>query len=459
MGIPRPVRNPNAMHAQHRRAFLDRMEPGDVALFPGAGHVTRNHDVEYPFRQQSDYLYLTGHREAEGLLLLAKEIEGLPPATLFCLPRDPERETWTGVRLGPEGVVAELGLDAAHPVEELAERVTGAIHAAARLWYRVGEHTATDGLVARVLRAARNKSRLGIHPPAALMDPTPVIHDLRLHKSEVELEWMRRSAAVTAEAHLLAMAQAAPGMGEWELEALVDYTFRRHGGDGWAYPSIVAGGAHACILHYTTNDDRLRDGDLVLIDAGAEFSGYAADITRTFPVNGRFSPAQRRVYEVVLAAEKAAIGKCAPDQPWEGVHLEAVRVLSEGLRELGVLDQPVEQIIAEELYKPWYMHNTSHWLGLDVHDAGAYTLGKGPRPLAAGMCLTVEPGLYFPAGDERVPEELRGIGIRIEDDVLITPGGHEVLTSATPKEVEDVEAACAAERVMPPTLDTEMVGS
>ncbi len=447
------------MYLQHRQAFLDRMEDGDLALFPGASHVIRNHDVEYPFRQQSDYLYLTGHQEADGMLMLAKGIEGLPEAALFVLPRDPERETWTGVRLGPEGAMSQLGFEQAWPVEELPKRVVDAIHAAGRLWYRVGEHAQTDQLVGDALKVARNKSRLGIHPPAALMDPTLVLHELRLHKGEDELQLMRKAAAVTAEAHLLAMAQAGPGVGEWELEALLDYSFRRHGGNGWAYGTIVAGGPSACILHYTSNDAVLRDGDLVLIDAGAEFDGYAADITRSFPVNGRFSDAQRRVYEIVLAAEKASIEKCVPGLPWAGVHDESVRVLSEGLRELGVLEQPLDEIIEQELYKPWYMHNTSHWLGLDVHDAGSYTLGKEPRPLAQGMCLTVEPGLYFPAGDERVPEELRGIGVRIEDDVLITAGGHEVLTAATPKEVADVEAACAAERVMPPRLDTELVQS
>lgn len=270
---------------------------------------------------------------------------------------------------------------------------------------------------------------------------------------------MRRSAAVTAEAHQLAMAQAAPGVGEWEIEALLGYTFRRHGADGWAYPSIVAGGANACILHYTSNDRRLAAGELVLVDAGAEFRGYAADVTRTLPVSGVFSPLQRRVYEIVLAAEHAGIEKCIPGAPCAGVHEAAVRVLAAGMIELGVLAQPLAQILDQQLYKPWYMHNTSHWLGLDVHDAGDYTAGAEPRPLEEGMCLTVEPGLYFPPDDERVPAELRGLAVRIEDDVLITAGGHEVLTLATPKEVADVEAACAAARAMPPCLDTELIGS
>ncbi|RMH01873.1 MAG: Xaa-Pro dipeptidase, partial [Planctomycetota bacterium] len=348
----------------------------------------------------------------------------------------------------------------AWPAAELAQRLEEFLPRARRLWYRLGDHPRTDRLVGRILSRARNKSRQGIHPPAALLDPVPVLHELRLHKDEDELALMRRSAAVTAEAHLLAMAQAGPGLGEWELEALIDYTFRRHGADGWAYATIVAGGANACVLHYTENADRLADGALVLIDAGAEFFGYACDVTRTFPVSGRFTPAQRDAYQIVLAAERAAVQKCLPGEPWAGVHEEAVRVLADGLRSLGVLAEPVEEIVEKELYKPWYMHNTSHWLGLDVHDAGTYTLPGGDRRLlAAGMCLTVEPGLYFPAGDERVPAELRGTGIRIEDDVLITPGGHEILTLAVPREAADVEAACAAERPMPPRLETEPLRS
>ncbi|RMH05476.1 MAG: M24 family metallopeptidase, partial [Planctomycetota bacterium] len=374
------------MYARHRRAFLDRMADGDLALFPGASLAVRNHDVEYRFRQNSDYLYLSGHREPDGLLLLARGIEGVPESSLFVLPRDPERETWTGRRLGPEGAVERLGVEQAWPAAELAQRLEEFLPRARRLWYRLGDHPRTDRLVGRILSSARNKSRQGVHPPAALLDPVPVLHELRLHKDEDELALMRRAAAVTAEAHLLAMAQAGPGLGEWELEALIDYTFRRHGADGWAYATIVAGGANACVLHYTENGDQLADGALVLIDAGAEFSGYACDVTRSFPVSGRFTPAQRDVYEIVLAAERAAVEKCLPGEPWAGVHEEAVRVLADGLRSLGVLAEPVDEIVEKELYKPWYMHNTSHWLGLDVHDAGTYTLPGGDRRLlAAGM--------------------------------------------------------------------------
>ncbi len=433
------------------------MEEGDLALFPGASFATRNHDVEYPFRQQADYWYLTGHGEADGILLLSKGIDGLPNDGLFVLPKDAEKETWTGVRLGPEGAKSTLGFQEAWCLEEASKLIPEAIQKAKRLWYRIGENAALDKQVLGAVTASRMKARLGIHPPEAIVEPTHVLHEMRLFKTEEELSFMRQASAVSAEGHILAMAQAASGVGEWELQALLDYTFRRNGGDGWSYPAIVAGGSNACILHYNTNHQTLRDGDLCLIDAGAEFSCYAADITRTFPVNGKFMPDQKAAYESVLVAELAAIDACKPGASFNEVHMAAVRSLSASLVELGVLKESVEEIVEKELYKPWYLHNTSHWIGLDVHDAGRYKNGEEFRSLEAGMCLTVEPGLYFAENDERVPKALRGMGIRIEDDILITPGGNENLTLAAPKTVEDVEAACSAARVMPPVLDTELV--
>jgi len=445
------------MFQQHRKAFLEGMEAGDLALFPGAGLVTRNHDIEFPFRQESGFYYLTGFQEPDAILMLAREVPGLPAATLFVLPRDRERETWTGRRMGPEGVREKLGFEAAAPVDEAEAALLAALPKARRLWYRLGDHVALDKLVLSGLSDLRKKVRLGLAPPSTLLDPGVLLHELRLFKSREEVDWMRRAAAVSAEAHLLAMALAAPGVWEYEMEALLHYVFRRHGGEGWSYPSIVAGGPNACILHYSTNHCRLRDGDLVLVDAGAEFRTYAADITRTYPVQGRFSPVQRDVYQIVLEAQKTAIEKVAPGTAFHDVHAVALRRLCEGLRELGVLKASLGEILEKKLYKDWYMHNTSHWIGLDVHDAGPYYKEGKSRPLEEGMCLTVEPGLYFPPDDERLPEALRGIGIRIEDDILVTGGGRENLTVATPKEVADVEAACAAERVMPPTLDTELV--
>ncbi|PCH76040.1 MAG: Xaa-Pro aminopeptidase [Planctomycetota bacterium] len=445
------------MFTTHRRKFLDSMDDGDIAIFPGASPAIRNHDVEYPFRQQADYWYLSGHDEPDGVLLLAKGIEGFSEDGIFVLPKDPAQETWTGIRLGPEGAKQELGFSSAWNLDELETVLTEALQQARRVWYRLGENQTIDSFLVKQLSSMRMKTRLGIHPPEALLEPTHVLHEMRLHKSEAEVEVMRKAAALSVEGHIMAMAQTSPGMGEWELQALCDYTFRRGGGSGWAYPAIVAGGANACILHYNTNQELLKDGDLLLLDAGAEYGCYAGDITRTFPVNGKYTPAQRDVYEVVFAAQAAAIEKCRPGTIFGDIHATAVAVLSEGLRTLGVLKQSVDEIVAEELYRPWYMHQTSHWIGLDVHDAGRYRNGDNWRPLAAGMALTVEPGLYFASDDERVPAPLRGMGIRIEDDILITPGGHENLTLAAPKTIEDVEAACSAERAMPATIDAELM--
>ena len=447
------------MYGNHRKAFLEAMEDGDLALFPGASHVTRNHDVEYPFRQQSDFLYLTGCREADAVLMLAKGIEGLEEETLFVLPRDPAKETWTGIRLGTEGAMERLGFGHAASVEDIDEELPAAMRQAKRVWYRLGDHADLDGMVLETLSETRMQARLGVLPPAAIVDPTPALAEMRLFKSEDELALMRRVAGISSQAHALAMAQAQPGMHEYQLEALIDYTFRSNGCEGWSYPAIVATGNNACILHYTSNDAPLKDGEMILIDAGGELQGYAADITRTFPVNGTFTPAQRDAYNAVLAAQQAAIDTAKAGTPFHDVHNAAVKSLCEGLVSLGVLSGTVDEIIEEKQYREWYMHNTSHWIGLDVHDAGQYYATGESRPLVENMCLTVEPGLYFRADDERLPAELRGIGIRIEDDVRITGGDCEILTAATPKSVEDVEAACAAERAMPPTLDSELVAS
>jgi Xaa-Pro aminopeptidase len=447
------------MHASHRAALLDRMQDGDVAVLSGARLVGRNHDVDHPFRQESGFWYLSGCPEPEALLLLAKGVEGVPAETLFVLPRDPERETWDGIRLGPEGARSELGFGAAEIVDAFPAKLEAALAGARRAWCRLGADPALDRQVVTVLTTLRRKARLGLHPPEALMDLGLLLDEMRVLKSAEELDLLRRAAAITVEGHLLAMAQAAPGGTEHGLEALLHYTFRRHGGHagGWAYPSIVASGSNACILHYTQNDQPLRGGDLVLIDAGAEYRGYAGDVTRTFPVDGSYTAPQRDVYEVVLQAQLASIDEVRAGRPYGAFHDTAVRALCEGLRELGVLTESVDTIVEEQLYRPWYMHNTGHYLGLDVHDAGRYVVGGSSRPLEPGMVLTVEPGLYFRADDERVPEPLRGIGVRIEDDVHVTGGDPEVLTAAAPKTVADVEAACAARRAEPPQLDSEVL--
>ncbi len=450
--LPRP----EILAARHRANFLDCMQDGDVALFGGAGMAVRNHDVEFPFRQESEFWYLTACPEPDAWLLLAKGVDGLPEAELFVLERDRDREIWNGRRLGPEGAREKLGFPAARVNGEFAAAAAQALSKAKRAWMRLGAHPQLDRIVLPALQDLRRRARLGLAPPEAVLDPGPALDELRLIKSPDELTLMRRAAAIAAEGHLLAMAQAAPGVGEWEIEALLSYTFRRHGGDGggWSYPAIVAGGQNACILHYNTNQMRLQAGDLLLIDAGAEFGSYAADVTRTFPVDGTYRPAQKAVYELVLAAQLASIEKCRAGARFEEVHDATLDVLCQGLVDLGLYRGSAAECREKKDFRPWYMHNTSHWLGLDVHDAGRYRADGASRPLQPGMVLTVEPGLYFQPDDATVPAEFRGLGVRIEDDVLITGGAPEILTLAAPKTVQDVENACAQERLAPPTLES-----
>lgn len=449
------------MFRRHRSAFLEHMADGDLALFLGASLAVRNHDVDYPFRQDSTFWYLTGCPEPDAMLMLAKGVEGVPEETLFVLPRDPAKETWTGRRMGPEGAMESLGFAAAQSRESFRETAAKAMAQADRLWYRLGADARLDDFVRDTQNDLRKQARLGLAPLEEMLDPGPVVDELRLFKSEDELALMRRAAAISAEAHLLGMAQVKPGMYEYELEALYHYTFRRHGcaDSGWAYPSIVAGGDNANILHYTNNDQVFHDGDLVLVDAGGEYQGYAADITRTFPVNGQFTDPQKAVYEVVLAAQLAGIDAVRAGNEYHESHLRAVQELAKGLVDLGIVQTSVEECVESESYKRWYMHNTGHWIGLDVHDCGAYRHDGLSRPLEPGMVLTIEPGLYIPAADDTVPQEFRGIGVRIEDDVHVTGGDPEVLTAAVVKTVADVEAACAATRPMPPTLEDAPLAS
>lgn len=446
---------PEALAAAHRAAFLDQMEDGDVALFAGAAMATRNHDVEHPFRQESEFWFLTACPEPDARLILAKGVAGIPEAELFVLPRDREREIWNGRRLGPEGAKERLGFPAARVHTDFAAAASEALGKAKRAWARLGANSALDRVLLPALQDLRRRVRSGAAPPAVLLDPGPALDELRLVKSPDELLLMRRAAAIAAEGHLLAMAAAAPDVGEWEIEALLSYVFRRHGGDGsgWSYPAIVAGGDNACILHYNTNHMRLRAGDLLLVDAGAEFGSYAADITRTFPVDGAYRPAQKAVYQLVLAANLASIEKCRAGTRFEEAHDATVDVLCAGLVDLGLFRGSAAECKEKKAYRPWFMHNTSHWLGLDVHDAGAYRMDGASRPLQPGMVLTIEPGLYFQPDDATVPEEFRGLGVRIEDDVLITGGAPEILTAAVPKAVRDVEAACAIALPPLPALD------
>ncbi|MCG5535770.1 Xaa-Pro aminopeptidase [Ectothiorhodospira mobilis] len=425
-------------HAHRRRRLMEAMGEGAIAIVPGAPERTRNRDVTHPFRQDSDFWYLTGFVEPEAVAVLVPgRSEG--DYVLFCRERDPEKETWNGRRAGTEGAVRDFGADEAHPLAELEQVLPGLLEGRERVYLSLGHESGMDRRVSAWIEAMGRRGRAGVRPPRALMSLEPLLHELRLFKSEQELEAMRRAAAVTVEAHRRAMAACRPGMGEYQLEAELLYTFR-HAGMEPAYASIVGGGANGCILHYTENEDRLRDGDLVLIDAGCEYRGYAGDVTRTFPVNGRFSPVQRAVYDIVLEAQAAAIAQVAPGRHWEEPHQAAVAVLTRGLVDLGVLQGPVQRLVEEGAYRPYYMHRTGHWLGLDVHDVGDYRVDGAPRPLQPGMVMTVEPGLYFPPGGEGVPEALAGIGVRIEDDVAVTRAGHEVLTADCPKAPEAIEA-------------------
>jgi Xaa-Pro aminopeptidase len=366
------------------------------------------------------------------------------PFVMFVRPRDPEREIWDGRRAGVEGAVSEYGADAAYPNSELSEKLPELIANVEELHYSFGDTPKFDTALIGVLAGLRRAERRGLRPPKKIADPRFVLHEMRLTKSADELAILREAAAVTCEAHRAAMKAASGGIGEYEIEALINYTFRRRGGVGPGYNSIVGGGANATVLHYIENTAALAGGDLVLIDAGCEVDSYTADVTRTFPVSGVFTDPQRRCYEVVLEAQKQAIAMTAPGVTLDEIHDKTVELLTAGMIALGLLEGEVADRIEDESYKKYYMHRTSHWLGLDVHDAGAYTIDGAPRPLAPGMVITIEPGLYIAADDEDAPEPLRGIGIRIEDDVLVTEGGHDVLTTAAPKEIDEVESACLA---------------
>ncbi|MED5369551.1 MAG: aminopeptidase P N-terminal domain-containing protein [Myxococcota bacterium] len=427
--------------AARRQAVLDRMQVGQAMLLMGAHHPLRNGDAEYRFRQHSDLIYLSGWSDPEAALLLVKGAE--ERFVLFIQPKDPEREVWTGRRAGTEGALADFGADAAFDIAKLKAELGKRLIGVRELFYAAGHDAGHDTLVMGALAAVRRKARdAGDVLPDAFIHPGRILHELRLHKSEEEVATLRRAGEITTEAHHAAMAAATKGMPEYELEALVDYTFRRRGGNGPGYTTIVGAGDNANILHYIEGRDPMGADDLVLIDAGCELDFYTADVTRTFPVSGRFTPAQKEVYSVVLEAQYAAIEACRVGNTFNDVHQTAVRVLTQGMLDLGLLEGKLERLIQDKSYKRYYMHGTSHWLGMDVHDVGSYVADGGSRPLEPGMVLTVEPGLYIPADDEQAPRRLRGIGVRIEDDILVTSAGPDNLTEGCVKEIPDVERVC-----------------
>lgn len=428
--------------ARRRRKLMAAMEPNSIAIVPGEREKIRNRDAEYPFRQDSDFYYLSGFVEPEAVLVLLPG-RGHGEYILFCRERDPTMELWNGYREGPEGACSHYGADDAFPIGDIDDILPGLIEGRERVYYAMGRHPEFDQQVMQWVNVIRSKARSGAHPPGEFLDLDHYLHDLRLYKSAAEQRVMKRAGKISAGAHVRAMQYCRPGMFEYELEAEILHEFGRHGARFPAYSSIVGAGANGCILHYVDNASAIRDGDLVLIDAGCEFEYYAADITRTFPANGRFSAEQRALYELVLKSQYAAIAAVRPGNHWNQPHDETVRVITQGLVELGLLTGDVDQLIADEAYRDFYMHRAGHWLGLDVHDVGDYKVGEEWRLLEPGMVLTVEPGIYVSPHNDKVEARWRGIGIRIEDDVLVTREGCEVLTAAVPKQPDEIEALMA----------------
>jgi Xaa-Pro aminopeptidase len=430
-----------AVFAARRDAYMQAIGESGVAIVRSLPERLRNGDAFHPFRQVSDLVYLTGFVEPETTLVLrpGHETERI---VMFVRPRDPELETWDGRRAGIDGAKTLYGADAAYPATELPAKLGELIANHDELHYSVGLDDEMDLMITRAIAKLRKTEKRGKRPPRAIVDPRDALHELRLHKRPEELTALRKASEISAEAHVLAMRAGKPGVYEHELEALINYTFRRQGGAGPGYATIVGAGENATILHYIENKCAIRDGDLVLVDAGCEYDHYTADITRTWPASGKFTPVQRRVYQIVLDTQVEAVAMVKPGVTIDEIHNHCVRRLTEGMIELGLLSGTAEDRVADQSYRKFYMHGTSHWLGLDVHDVGAYTRGGKARPLEAGMVITVEPGMYVAADAPDVPPELRGIGIRIEDDVVVTATGHDVLTASCPKKIEDIEAAC-----------------
>ena len=425
-----------------RRKQLMRMVGDDAILvLPAAPERVRSHDTFYPYRQDSDFWYLCGFPEPEAVLVLVpgrKHGETL----LFCRERDPEREGWDGPRAGQDGAVEDFGMDDAYPIDDLDEILPGLLEGRSRVYYHFGRDADFDLKLIGWVRHVRAQARQGAQPPHEFLELGHLLHELRLFKSKDEVKLMQRAADISVEAHRAAMRVAKPGIREYELQAELERLFRAN--DAWpAYNSIVGAGHNACVLHYRANNGQAKEGELVLIDAGAEYRGYAADITRTFPVTGRFSKEQRALHDLVGAAQAAALAQARPGVAYEAGHNAAVEILTEGLLKLGLLKGKLEKNIAEGNYRRFYRHKTGHWLGLDVHDVGDYRIDGESRQLEPGMVFTIEPGLYVGADDTTVHEKWRGIGIRIEDDVLITGDGHRVLTDALARSADEIEAEMA----------------
>jgi Xaa-Pro aminopeptidase len=436
-----------SVYQQRRARVCAHMQPGAVAIVPTAPEVLRNSDTEYLYRHDSYFYYLTGFTEPDSTLVLVAAHAGTPAqAILFCRQKNLEREIWDGFRHGPDGARAAFGFDAAFPIEDLDTEMSRLLANAPAAWYAIGHSATLDLQMKTWLGNVRRQARSGVIAPTEVHDLPTLLDEMRLFKDDVEQALMLRAAGISGKAHERAMRASRPGMYEYEIEAELLHEFRRNGAQYPAYTPIVAAGANACVLHYNVNHAQSRDGDLILIDAGCELDSYASDITRTYPVNGHFSKPQQVLYELVLAAQAAALAVITPGLPYSGIHERALQVLAQGMLDAGLIDKTkfasADDVIAERAYQQFYMHGTGHWLGLDVHDVGAYrdvgAEGRPSRLLAPGMALTVEPGIYVrPAAG--VPEQFWNIGIRIEDDILVTPDGHTVLSASAPKSVADIE--------------------
>lgn len=430
--------------SRRRRALMELMEPNSIAILPAAPERCRSRDTHYAYRQDSDFLYLSGFSEPEAVLVLIPGREH-GEYVLFCRERDPEKEIWDGYRAGPEGACEQYGADDAFPIGDIDEILPGLLEGRERVYYSMGRNADFDRQVMDWVNTIRAKVRTGATPPGEFLDLDHFLHELRLFKSAAEQRVMREAGEISARAHTRAMQACRPGMMEYQLEAHIQHEFAMSGARFPAYSTIVGGGKNGCILHYVENSDKLRDGDLVLIDAGCEYAGYAADITRTFPVNGKFTAPQRALYELTLAAQTAALEAISPGNHWNAPHEASVRTITAGLLELGLLEGELEQLIEDEAYKEFYMHRIGHWLGLDVHDVGDYKVGGEWRLLEPGMVMTVEPGIYVSPENDKVAKKWRGIGIRIEDDILITKDGYEILTKDVVKTIDEIEALMAAQ--------------
>lgn len=432
-------------YQNRRQALLAKMAPGSAAIIFAAPEATRNADSEYPYRQSSDFWYLTGFNEPEAVLILVKSDENHNHSVLFNRVRDLTAEIWFGRRLGQDAAPAKLGIDKALPFDDINDQLHLLLNGLDVVYHAQGYYAYADEIVNRAMETLRNGFKKNLAAPATMTDWRPIVHEMRLFKSPEEIAVMRRAGEITAKAHTRAMEKCRAGLFEYHLEGEIHHEFNRHGARYPSYNTIVGSGENGCILHYTENESELRDGDLVLIDAGCEYQGYAGDITRTFPVSGKFSKEQREIYDIVLASEYKALEILGPGSSMQAATEGAVRVMIAGLVRLGILNGDVDTLFSEQAHRPFFMHGLSHWLGMDVHDVGHYGSVDRSRTLEPGMVITVEPGLYI-APDADVPEQYRGIGIRIEDDILITADGIEIFTGDVVKEVDDIEALMAAAR-------------